>query len=146
MLRTRMLVDEIKARMLAALKGGRSLEKQILSVALGEIQTLEARLNDKGEQLVDAQSEATVRKLIKSNRETLEVSPADQRAALEQEITILESLAAEGARRGRAGGGSLLRSRPPFVPPRATDRIATGIAMKTLEGEERHGRRRQARR
>ncbi len=127
-----MLVDEIKTRMLAALKGGRSLEKQILSVALGEIQTQQARKGDVAEPLADADAQACVRKIIKSNRETLEASPsAEQRSVLEQEIAVLETLLPKGLGENelRAALGPVeaaIRSAP-------ADGQATGIAMKALK-------------
>ncbi len=84
-----MLVDEIKKRIHAAMKAGNTLEKEVLRVALGEIQTEEAR----GTKADDALAAKIVKKLIKSNRETLEAaSDAEQRATLEGEIAILQEL------------------------------------------------------
>ena len=84
-----MLIPQIKEQMRAALKARRVVEKEILGVALGELETAEAR---KGS-LTDEEGFAIVRKLVKSNRETLEVSTsAEQKKTLEDEIAILESL------------------------------------------------------
>jgi uncharacterized protein YqeY len=84
-----MLVDEIKRRMLAAMKAGNTIEKEILRVALGEIQTVDAR----GTPLGDDGAAAIVRKLIKANEETLAVSSDDaQKATLAKENEILRSL------------------------------------------------------
>ena len=124
-----MLADEIKARMFAAMKAGRIVEKEILRVALGEIQTAASRTDKLGED----EAAAIVRKLVKSNRETLDLSTSDeQKTTLKDEIDILESLlpkaldadgvaaALDGVKDGIRGAGS--------------DGQATGIAMKTLKG------------
>ena len=123
-----MLIDQIKARMLAALKARRTLEKEILGVALGELQTAEAR---KGS-LSEEDGAAIVRKLVKSNRETLEASTnAEQRAALEEEIAILESLLPKAL-----GEDDVLRALAPVadaVRGAGNDGQATGIAVKSLK-------------
>jgi uncharacterized protein YqeY len=123
-----MLIPEIKTRMLAALKAHRSLEKEILSVALGELQTIEAR---KGE-LSDEEAQGIVRKLIKSNRETIEMSKSEeQRATLEQEIVILESLLPKAL-----GTEELVLHLEPStaaIRAAASDGQATGIAMKAFK-------------
>jgi uncharacterized protein YqeY len=125
-----MLIDEIKARMLAALKGGRTLEKEIFGVALGELQTLEAR---KGS-LSDDEAAAVVRKLLKSNRETLEAATSpEQQAALKQEIVLLESLLPRAL--DEAGLIAALSSVHDAIRGAAGDGQATGIAMKALKAQ-----------
>src|SRR5438105_2367405 len=85
-----MLVDTLKARALEAMKKKDPLATSILRLALGEIQTLEARGNRAA---TDEEAAGVVRKLIKSNEETLGVAEAaDQKRTLEQEIAILRSL------------------------------------------------------
>ena len=84
------LADTIKQRMFAAMKAQDSVQKEILRVALGEIQSAEARSGKAGS---DEDTHKILRKLVKSNRETLEVAEdATQRQALLREIEILESL------------------------------------------------------
>jgi uncharacterized protein len=85
-----MLLDEIKARMWKAMKEGRTVEKEILRVAVGEITTNAAR---PGAIDSDEESQAVLRKLIKSDQETLSIveNPA-QRADLELEIRTLADL------------------------------------------------------
>lgn len=123
-----MLIEQIKARMLSALKARRTLEKEILGVALGELQTVEAR---KGT-LSEEEGAAIVRKLVKSNRETLDASTnAEQRAALEQEIAILESLLPKSL-----GEEEILAALTPVadaVRAAGNDGQATGIAVKSLK-------------
>lgn len=125
-----MLIDEIKTRMLAALKAGRTLEKEIFGVALGELQTLEAR---KGS-LSDEEAAAVVRKLLKSNRETLEASTSpEQQAALKQEIVLLESLLPRAL--DEAALTAALASVRDAIRSAPADGQATGIAMKALKAQ-----------
>ncbi len=85
-----MLVDDIKLRIHAALKAGNTVEKEVLRVALGEIQTAEAR----GTATTDESAAAVVRKLIKSNEETLAVtaSEADKRTLAEENVVLASLL------------------------------------------------------
>jgi len=85
-----MLSDEIRARMKAAMKARNTVEKEILRVAIGEITTIEAR---EGKALEDAEVHKILRKLVKSNRDTIAlVDDGEGKVSLEQEITVLESL------------------------------------------------------
>src|SRR4051812_16128895 len=87
-----MLIDDIKRRITAAMKAGNTVEKEILRVALGEIQTAEAR----GTGATDEMASAIVRKLIKSNEETLSATAGeDDKRTLAQEIVILKTLLPE---------------------------------------------------
>lgn len=84
------LTDEIKTRMRAAMQARDELTRNILGLALGEIQTAEARAN---RALEDAEVMAVVRKLLKSNEETLGLGGEGERAdALRREIAVLSSL------------------------------------------------------
>jgi len=123
-----MLIDDLKRRMLAAMKAKKAVEKEILGVALGEMQTAEAR----GTALDDEGALAIVRKLVKSNEETLAVTTdaADQEK-LREELTVLRSIlpqsldvpgivaALEGVREALRAAGN--------------DGQATGLAMKHLK-------------
>ena len=84
-----MLIDEIRRRMTAALKAGKATEKQILGLALGEIQTAEARGGGAGDEVATA----IVRKIVKSNEETLALTTDESaRATLAEELAVLRSL------------------------------------------------------
>ena len=123
-----MLIDQVKERMRAALKARKTLEKEILGVALGELQTVEARKGG----LSDEEGFAIVRKLVKSNRETLEASASpDQRTTLEEEIAILESLLPKAL--GADDLVAALASAHEAIRAAGNDGQATGIAMKTLK-------------
>ncbi|HWP05638.1 MAG TPA: GatB/YqeY domain-containing protein [Polyangiaceae bacterium] len=124
-----MLLDEIKAQMFRAMKAGNVIEKEILRVAVGEITTEAAREGRKGD---DEEARAILRKLIKSNDESLASGPdAERRHALEEETRILSAFlpkvldvdaivaALEPVRDAIRGAGN--------------DGQATGIAMKHLK-------------
>jgi uncharacterized protein YqeY len=123
-----MLLARIKADMMAALKAGRIVEKEILRVAVGELTTIEAR---KGS-LSDDEAAAVVRKLVKSNRETIEVATdPEQKKTLEQEIAILEALLPKGL--DADGVLAALASVKDAIASAPSDGQATGIAMKALK-------------
>jgi uncharacterized protein len=124
-----MLLDEIKARMFRAMKSGDVLEKEILRVAVGEITTDAARPGRNGD---DAETQAILRKLIKSNDESLEaITDSERRAELQRESEILRSflpraLGAEELIAALAGVADAVRAA-------GNDGQATGIAMKHLK-------------
>jgi uncharacterized protein len=124
-----MLLDEIKARMFKAMKEGRVVEKEILRVAVGEITTNAARAGMTGS---DEESQATLRKLMKSNEESLAViEDPQQRANIELEQRTLADLlpkslnveeiiqALAGAKDAIVAAGNVGQ--------------ATGVAMKQLK-------------
>jgi uncharacterized protein YqeY len=124
-----MLIDQIKARMFKAIKAGATVEKEILRVAMGEITTEAARPGRLGS---DEETQAILRKLVKSNEETLGSTPeAEKRAVLEQEIQILseflpKSLNAEEITAALAPVAAQIKAA-------GNDGQATGIAMKQLK-------------
>jgi hypothetical protein len=125
-----MLKDEMKTRMLEAMKAKRTVEKDILRVALGEVQTIESRSAE------DASDEAVgkiLRKLMKSNDESLAASedPA-QRAVLEEENAVLSSLLPQ-----TLSPQEIVAALEPVkeaVLAAGNDGQATGVAMKHLKG------------
>ena len=83
------LIDQIKSRITLAMKAKNTVEKEVLRVALGEMQIAETRAGS----LSDEEAGAIVRKLLKSNHETLGLTTDEaQKQTLTQEIQILESL------------------------------------------------------
>ena len=86
-----MLIDEIKTRMTRAMRERDDVVRNILGLAVGEIQTAEARAN---RALGDDEATAVVRKLLKSNEETLSLTSADdaRAAVLRREIETLAAL------------------------------------------------------
>lgn len=78
-----MLFDRVKERMFQAIKARRNVEKEILRTAVGEVTRT-------GDEPTDERVELALRKLVKANRETLEVARDDaERAQLEEEIAVL---------------------------------------------------------
>jgi uncharacterized protein len=124
-----MLIDEIKAQMFKAMKAGSVVEKEILRVAMGELTTDAARPGRTGS---DEEAQAILRKLIKSNEESLSQSADDaQKAVLRQEIEVLaaflpKSLSVEEIVAALAGV-------EPAIKAAGNDGQATGVAMKHLK-------------
>jgi uncharacterized protein len=124
-----MLLDEIKAKMFQAMKAGAIVEKEILRVAVGEITTEQARDGRKGS---DEESQAILRKLIKSNEESLAAAtdPA-QRAVLEQEVRVLAAFLPKSL-----SVDEIVQALLPVtdaVRAAGNDGQATGVAMKHLK-------------
>lgn len=125
-----MLVDEIKKRAAAAVKQGDTITRDVLRLALGEIQTAEARKN---EAVGEEEAAAALRKLIKSNEETLAALPAgDERiAVLKRENEVLTSLVP--AQLSVAQIVEALAAHVEALKAAGSDGQATGIAMKHLK-------------
>lgn len=125
-----MLKEEIQSRIRAAMKAKRLVEREILGVALGEIQTVEAR---KGS-LSEDEAAGIVKKLVKSNRETIEAGPdAARKAVLEEEIAILESLLPKAM--GPDEIAAALSGVGDAIRAASNDGQATGVAMKALKAQ-----------
>jgi uncharacterized protein YqeY len=124
-----MLIDQIKARMFQAIKAGATVEKEILRVAMGEITTEAARPGRLG---TDEETQAILRKLVKSNEETLaSTTEADKRATLQQEIEILGTFLPASLK-----PEEILAALAPVaaqIKAAGNDGQATGIAMKHLK-------------
>lgn len=121
-------LDDVKRRMMAAMKAGDVVRKEILRVAVGEITTNEAR----GTVKTEDDERAIVRKLMKSNEETLSLTTDEaQKQVLLQEIAILrellpQSLSVDAIVETLAPVRDALRAE-------ANDGKATGAAMKHLK-------------
>ncbi|HWZ91690.1 MAG TPA: GatB/YqeY domain-containing protein [Polyangiaceae bacterium] len=124
-----MLVDQIKARMFQAIKAGAHLEKEILRVAVGEITTEAAR---PGRQGSDEEAQAILRKLVKSNQETLASTTDDEkRTTLLKENEILSAFLPKSL-----SPEEILVALAPVVEQikaAGNDGQATGVAMKQLK-------------
>jgi uncharacterized protein YqeY len=124
-----MLLDEIKKRFMAAMKAQRTVEKEVLRVVIGEITTAEARTS----KLEDADAQAIIRKLVKSNEETLAASEsAEQQQQLEEELIVLRSLLP-----ATLDVEAIVAALAPVldaIRAAKNDGQATGVAMKHLKG------------
>lgn len=123
------LLDQIKARMFAAMKAGSTVEKEILRVAMGEITTDAARPGKKGD---DEEAQAILKKLVKSNEESLAASQDEtQKATLRAEIEVLNGFLPKAL-----GVPEIVAALAPVaeaVKTAGNDGQATGVAMKHLK-------------
>lgn len=125
----RMLIDDIKKRIIVAMKAKNTQERDILKVVLGDLQIQETR---KGQDLTDAESQQIIRKVIKGNNELLAAS--DDAAVAEkvgQENAILESLLPQSLTPEQ-----IVEALAPVadaVLAAGNDGQATGVAMKHLK-------------
>ncbi|HEX2877657.1 MAG TPA: GatB/YqeY domain-containing protein [Polyangiaceae bacterium] len=123
------LLDQIKARMFAAMKSGNVTEREILKVAMGEITTDAARPGKKGD---DEETLGILRKLVKSNEESIEASQDEaQKAQLRAEIEVLATFLPKSL-----GVPEIVAALVPVaeaVKAAGNDGQATGVAMKHLK-------------
>jgi uncharacterized protein YqeY len=125
-----MLVDEIKKRINAAVKQGDTVARDVLRLALGEIQTAEARANAP---VNEEGAAAALRKLVKSNDETLAALSADDARVLtlKQENSVLVSLLPASLTVAQIIDALAAHAAAIVAAP--ADGQATGIAMKHLK-------------
>jgi uncharacterized protein YqeY len=125
-----MLVEDLKKRAAAAVKQGDTVARDVLRLALGEIQTAEARKNAP---LGEEEAVAALRKLIKSNEETLAALAAEDArvTALRREIEVLGALLP--AQLTVAQIVAALDAARDAIKAAGSDGQATGIAMKHLK-------------
>ncbi|MEM6332960.1 MAG: GatB/YqeY domain-containing protein [Planctomycetota bacterium] len=127
------MIDALRTRIVAASKAGNTLERDLLKVAMGDLQTAQARSTDP---LTEAQAQAVIRKMVKSGHETLEglQTRGDEAgiAKTQAELAILEELLPQTlsvddivAKLGEVADA--VRAAP-------NDGAATGVAMKHLKG------------
>lgn len=123
------LLDQIKAQMFAAMKSGNVTEREILKVAMGEITTDAARPGKKGD---DEETLAILKKLVKSNEESIDASQDEaQKAQLRAEIEVLNAYLPKSL--GLADIVAALSPVADAVKAAANDGQATGVAMKHLK-------------
>jgi uncharacterized protein YqeY len=123
-----MLVDELKKRITQAMKDKDEVAKDVLRVALGEIQTQEHRTNKTA---TEDEAVAIVRKLVKSNEETMAASSGERAATLKREIELLSALL---PKRMTVDEIALaLEPQRDAIRAAKGDGQATGIAMKHLK-------------
>jgi uncharacterized protein len=124
-----MLLDDIKAQMFQSMKAGDVVGKEILRVAVGEITTEAARPGRKGS---DEEAQAILRKLIKSNEETLAVEvDAEKRSILEREREVLAAFLPRALSLEEIV--ERLSVVAEAVRAAANEGQATGVAMKELK-------------
>jgi len=122
-----MLVDTIKARITQAMKEKDEVARDVLRLAFGESQTAEA---NQGKPLTDEQVAGILRKLVKSNEETLSLGGED--AKLRHEIAVLQSLLPKSMTPEQIA--EALASQVDAIKAAKNDGQAMGVAMKHLKG------------
>jgi len=124
------LLDDLKARIARAVKEKDEVVRDVLRLAFGEVQTAEARA---ARPLKDDEVAAVVKKLVKSNEETLSMTgEGDVRAAaLRKEIEALQSLLPKGLNVDQLV--EALGSQRDAIRAAKNDGQATGVAMKHLK-------------
>lgn len=123
------LVEDLKARIHVAVKEGDTVARDVLRLALGELQTHEAR---GGGALGEDAAQAVLRKLVKSNEETLTHATDDgAKAALRRENEVLSSLLP--AALDVDGIVSALSPEHDAIRGAKADGPAVGLAMKALK-------------
>jgi len=124
-----MLLAEIKAQMFRAMKAGNVVEKEILRVAIGEITTDAARPGRKGD---DDEAQAILKKMVKSNEESIEASQDEaQKTQLRAEIEVLSTFLPKSL-----VVPEIVAALAPVaeaVKTAGNDGQATGVAMKHLK-------------
>ena len=124
-----MLKDDIREAIKTAMRAQDKVARSILKVALGEIDTVEKR---QGEDLPDADAITIVRKLVKSNEQTIEASSDDAtKALLARENEILETLLPQAL--GVDAIVVALTDVTEAIQGAKADGPAMGVAMKTLK-------------
>jgi uncharacterized protein YqeY len=123
------IVDELKARMTEAMRGKDDIAKNIYRLAYSELQLASAR---SGKDVNDDEAIAVLKKLVKSNEETLAVATeAAQKEALAREIALLTAILPK-----TLGVPEIVAALAPVaeaIRAAGNDGQATGVAMKHLK-------------
>ncbi|MBI2390324.1 MAG: GatB/YqeY domain-containing protein [Deltaproteobacteria bacterium] len=124
-----MFVDALKAAIHHAVKVRDDVARDVLRLAFGEIQTAEARSS---RSLSDEEATAIVKKLVKSNEETLALASSGERAdVLRREIAVLSALLPKTMTVEQLV--EALGSQTEAIRAAKNDGQATGVAMKHLK-------------
>ncbi len=126
------LIDILRQKALVSMKAKDGVATTILRLAQSEVQAAEARL---GTTISDADAVGVLKKLVKSNEETLAASTGDaeKTATLQREIDILSELIPKGL--SVADIAAALAPVAEAIKAAANDGQATGLAMKHLKAQ-----------
>jgi uncharacterized protein YqeY len=123
------IVDELKARMAEAMRSKDEIAKNIYRLAYSETQLASAR---SGTVVNEDEAIAILKKLVKSNEETLAVATeAAQKDALAREVALLTALLPK-----TLGVPEIVAALAPVadaIRAAGNDGQATGVAMKHLK-------------
>lgn len=123
------IVDDLKARMNESMRGKDEVAKNIYRLAYSELQLASAR---SGKDVSDEEAIAILKKLVKSNEETLAVATdATQKEALAREVALLTAMLPK-----TLGVPEIVAALAPVadaLKAAGNDGQATGVAMKHLK-------------
>lgn len=123
------LLQTIKQQVIQAMKAKDTLTRDVLRVLQGDIEMHHTRT---GEHMTDEQAQKVVRKLIKSNQETIAATKDDAAVEkLNKEIAILDALLPR-----TLGVDEIIAALAPVhddIKSAGNDGQATGVAMKHLK-------------
>ena len=123
------VLENIKKRSMEAMKAKDSVASSILRLAASEVQMVETRT---GSPATDDEAAGVLRKLIKSNEETLRATNgAEEKATLERENELLAAFLPKGL-----SIEEIVAALAPVaeaIRAAAADGPATGLAMKHLK-------------
>jgi uncharacterized protein len=128
------LKEKVRGQFEEAKRAGKREEKNVLSVILGDIATLEART---GKDVPDAEVEKLLRKMVESNVETVAQLKSHNRgdnpqvAVLDRETVLLKSLLPQTL--DAAAIGKALEPVRADILAAKNDGQAMGVAMKHLK-------------
>ncbi|MEE9405128.1 MAG: GatB/YqeY domain-containing protein [Algisphaera sp.] len=124
-----MLIDDLKARIVVAMKAQNRHERDTLKVALGEMQLAETR---NAVALTEDEAQAVLKKVIKGNREMISLATdAQVIERMKIEITLLSSFLPQSLTQDE-----IVSALAPVVDAlrsAGNDGQATGVAMKHLK-------------
>ena len=126
-----MLIDQLKTRMNQAFRDRDEVARNILSLAVAEIQANEARQN---RSFSEEEQLAIVRKILKANEETLGLTGSDdpRGVQLKRESEVLQSFLPAAMSPGAIAAA--LAPVADAVRAAKSDGQAMGVAMKHLKG------------
>lgn len=123
------ILQDLRARMTEAMRGKDEVAKNIYRLAYSEMQLASAR---SGKDVGDDEAVAILKKLVKSNEETLAVATdAAQREALAREVALLDAMLPK-----TLDVHEIMTALGPVaeaIKAAGNDGQATGVAMKHLK-------------
>ena len=119
-----MLIDQLKANMIAAMKARDTLVKEAMRTAIGEI-------TKTGEEATDERVTTVLRKMVKSNLEALEYAEGEGAEKLKRENELLSEFLPKALDLDEVL--AILETQKDAITAAGNAGQATGIAMKTLK-------------
>ncbi len=119
-----MLIDQLKANMMAAMKAKDTVAKEAMRTAIGEI-------TKTGEEATDERVTTILRKMVKSNHEALEYAKGEDAENLKRENELLGEFLPKALDVDEVL--EILEAQKEAITAAGNAGQATGIAMKTLK-------------